>query len=84
MLARIELMTGKERKRPLPAAAAPARRIFDRPWSRGLVVRAFADGMLGYAPPLCCTPDEIDKIVELTWLVLDDTLEDADVRGAMR
>lgn len=84
MLAAIELVTDKARKTPLPAAAEPARRIFDRAWKRGLVIRAFADGMMGYAPPLCCTPQEIDQIVERTRQLLDDTLEDADVRVAMR
>lgn len=52
MLAAIELVTDKERKTPLSAAADPARRIFDRAWDNGLVIRAFANGVLGYAPPL--------------------------------
>ena len=84
MLAAIELVTDKERKTPLPAAAAPARRVFDRAWENRLVIRAFADGMLGFAPPLCCTPAEIDAIVERTRLTLDQTLADPDVRAAMR
>ena len=83
MLAAIELVTDKERKTPLPAAADPSRRIFDRAWENGLVVRAFGNGVLGYAPPLCCTMSEIDAIVERTRLTLDQTLEDPDVRAAM-
>ncbi|GAB0114873.1 aminotransferase class III-fold pyridoxal phosphate-dependent enzyme [Acidisoma sp. C75] len=84
MLAGVELVTDKARKTPLPAAAEPSRRILDRAWARGLVIRAFGDGMLGYAPPLCCTAAEIDAIVERTRGVLDDTLEDPDIRTAMR
>ena len=84
MLAAIELVTDKEAKTPLPAAADPSRRIFDRAWDNGLVVRAFAQGAIGYAPPLCCTADEIDAIVDKTRRVLDLTLEDADVRAALR
>ena len=84
MLAGVELVTDKERKTPLPASAEPSRRIFDRAWNNGLVIRAFGDGMLGFAPPLCCTPAEIDAIVERTRRVLDETLEDADIRAAMR
>jgi adenosylmethionine-8-amino-7-oxononanoate aminotransferase len=84
MLAAIELVTDKEKKTPLPAAAQPAVRIFDRAWNEGLIVRAFAWGVLGYAPPLCCTEDEIDMIVERTRKVLDQTLEDPDVRAALR
>ena len=84
MLAAVELVTDKARKTPLPASANPAARIFERAWQNGLIIRAFANGVLGYAPPLCCTADEIDQIVERTLKVLDETLEDKDVRAAMR
>jgi putrescine aminotransferase len=84
MLAAIELITDKARKTPLPAAAEPGRRIFDRAWANGLVIRAFNSGVLGFAPPLCCTDDDIDSILERTRLTLDQTLEDKDVRAAMR
>ncbi len=83
MLAAIELVVDKHKKTPLPAEAAPARRIFDRAWKSGLVIRAFANGVLGYAPPLCCTDAEIDMILDRTRTVLDATLEDKDVRSAM-
>ncbi|KAA0575793.1 aspartate aminotransferase family protein [Azospirillum sp. B21] len=84
MLAAIELVVDKDRKTPLPAAAEPSRRIFDRAWTNGLVIRAFGNGVLGYAPPLCCTDDDIDAIIERTARTLDQTLEDPDVRRAMR
>jgi putrescine aminotransferase len=84
MLAAVELVTDKERKTPLPAAADPGRRIFDRAWANGLVIRAFNSGILGYAPPLCCTQDDIDGILERTRMTLDQTLEDKDVRAAMK
>ncbi|MGJ4888493.1 aspartate aminotransferase family protein [Bradyrhizobium sp. HKCCYLRH3099] len=83
MLAAVELVTNKEKKTPLPAAAEPGRRIFDRAWDNGLVVRAFPNGVLGYAPPLCCTDDDIDRIIDRTRRTLDETLADADVREAM-
>ncbi|RWP44815.1 MAG: aspartate aminotransferase family protein [Mesorhizobium sp.] len=84
MLAAIELVTDKERKTPLPAAADPGRRIFERAWANGLVIRAFNNGILGFAPPLCCTDDDIDGILERTRMTLDQTLEDQDVRSAMK
>jgi adenosylmethionine-8-amino-7-oxononanoate aminotransferase len=84
MLAAIELVVDKENKTPLPAAADPARRIFDRAWDNGLVIRAFANGVLGYAPPLCCTDGDIDAIIERTRKTLDQTLADEEVRAAMR
>ncbi|MCJ7995521.1 aspartate aminotransferase family protein [Rhizobium cremeum] len=83
MLAAVELVVDKQKKTPLPAAAEPARRIFDRAWDNGLVIRAFANGILGYAPPLCCTDADIDAIIERTRRTLDQTLEDTDVRAAM-
>lgn len=83
MLAAVELVVDKASRTPLPAAAVPARRVFDRAWDNGLIIRAFAHGVLGYAPPLCCTADEIDAIVERSRKTLDQTLEDPDVRRAM-
>ncbi|CCV13899.1 aspartate aminotransferase family protein [Mesorhizobium sp. STM 4661] len=84
MLAAVELVTDKARKTPLPAAADAGRRIFDRAWENGLVIRAFNSGILGFAPPLCCTGDDIDGILERTRMTLDQTLEDKDVREAMK
>ena len=84
MLAAVELVTDKAKKTPLPATSAPSQRIFDRAWDNGLVIRAFGNGVLGYAPPLCCTAAEIDGIVERTRKTLDQTLADPDVRAAMR
>lgn len=84
MLAAVELVTDKAAKTPLPAAAQPAARIFDRAWNNGLVLRAFPQGVLGYAPPLCCTEAEIDAIVERTLLTLDQTLDDPEVRAALK
>ncbi|KAA3452120.1 aspartate aminotransferase family protein [Mesorhizobium sp. SARCC-RB16n] len=83
MLAAVELVTDKQKKTPLPASAMPARRVFDRAWDNGLIIRAFAHGVLGYAPPLCCTDSDIDAIIERTRRTLDQTLDDPDVRQAM-
>ncbi|PBC03532.1 aspartate aminotransferase family protein [Mesorhizobium sp. WSM3860] len=83
MLAAIELVVDKKKKTPLPASAMPARRVFDRAWDNGLIIRAFAHGVLGYAPPLCCTDSDIDAIIERTRRTLDQTLDDADVRQAL-
>ncbi|MBY3065986.1 aspartate aminotransferase family protein [Rhizobium laguerreae] len=84
MLAAVELVVDKVNKTPLPASAEPARRIFDRAWENGLVIRAFGNGAIGYAPPLCCTDTEIDAIIERTRITLDETLEDPDVRRALQ
>ena len=83
MLAALELVTDKEKKTPLPASVQPATRLFDRTWEQGLVVRSFPQGIFGYAPPLCCTDADIDGIIERTRTVLDQTLEDSEIRDAM-
>ncbi|NVO24015.1 aspartate aminotransferase family protein [Donghicola mangrovi] len=84
MLAAVELVTDKEAKTPLPASVQPATRLFDRAWEHGLIVRSFAQGIFGYAPPLCCTEEEIDQIVERTRKVLDLTLDDPEIRAVLR
>lgn len=84
MLAAIELVTDKENKTPLPAALDSATRLFDRAWDHGLIVRSFAQGIFGYAPPLCCTDSEIDQIIERTQKVLDLTLDDPEIREVLR
>lgn len=83
MLAAVELVTDKAAKTPLPAELNAATRLFDRAWEQGLVIRAFPQGVFGYAPPLCCTADEIDAIVERTRKVLDLTLEDPEIRAVL-
>lgn len=83
MLAALELVTDKGARTPLPATAQAATRIFARAWDAGLVIRAFAQGAIGFAPPLCCTEAEIDAILARTRSVLDATLEDPDIRTAM-
>lgn len=84
MLAAVKLVTDKQRKTSFPAAAEPAKRILDRAWKQGLVIRAFPTGVLGCAPPLCCSESEIDAIVERTARTLDDTLADAGVRASLQ
>ena len=84
MLAAIELVTDKERKTPLPAGPIRRAAFSTAHGTNGLVIRAFNNGVLGYAPPLCCTDDDIDGIIERTRMTLDQTLEDKDVRAAMK
>ncbi len=84
MLAALELVTDKDKKTPLPPELNAATRLFDRAWDQGLVLRSFAQGIFGYAPPLCCTEAEIDAIVERTRKVLDLTLEDPEIRAGLR
>ena len=81
MLAAVELVSDKAAKTPLPSAAAA--RIFDQAYQNGLIIRAFANGVLGFAPPLCCTAADIAELLERVKTTLDQTLEDADIRVAV-
>ncbi|CAM3481861.1 aspartate aminotransferase family protein [Paracoccus nototheniae] len=84
MLAAVELVTDKVKKTPLPPEMSPATRLFDRAWQAGLVLRSFPQGVFGYAPPLCCTAEDIDAIVDRTRQVLDQTLDDPEIRAVLR
>lgn len=81
MLAALELVSDKAAKTPLPAEVSA--RLFERAWNAGLVIRGFAWGVIGFAPPLCCTEEEIDLILARTKFVLDQTLEDPELRGLL-
>ena len=83
MLAAVELVTDKTKNTPLPAQAQPAVRLFDRARDNGLIVRAFAPDVLGYAPRLCRTEAEIDQIVNRARAMLDLTLDDPELRAAI-
>jgi adenosylmethionine-8-amino-7-oxononanoate aminotransferase len=50
----------------------------------GVFFRALSDGMIGLAPALCCSEDEMDMIFSRISRTLDDLLDDSDVRSALR
>ena len=77
MLAAVELVTDKAAKTPLPPSVAA--RIFDRAYDLGLILRAFTNGTLGFAPPLCCTKDDIAEVLVRASSLLDAILDDPDV-----
>lgn len=84
MLIAVEMVTDKDARTPLPVAAEPGKRMFDRAWEAGLIIRAFGHGVLGFAPPLCCREEDIDGMVARTLTVLDQSLDDPDIRMAMK
>jgi putrescine---pyruvate transaminase len=84
MLAALELVRDKERKERFDPALKIGERLFARAYANGLIIRAFADGVLGFAPPLCCSETEVDLILERTRRTLDDVLAVPEVRSALR
>lgn len=64
MLAGIELVIDKAHKTKPDKAAKMAERLFKIGYQNQLIFRAFADDIIGFAPPLCCTKDDIDILMQ--------------------
>jgi adenosylmethionine-8-amino-7-oxononanoate aminotransferase len=84
LLGAIELVADRATKRSFAPELRFSERLFDRAYQNGVIVRAFADGTIGLAPALCCSADEMDIIFERIAATLDDLLNQADIRAAMR
>lgn len=83
LLAGVELVTNKATKqKPKPDLKLNdtlARIGYDN----RLIFRAFSDCVVGFAPPLCCTKDDIDLLIERFTKTLDDALRLKEVRDAL-
>lgn len=83
MLAGVELVMDKKTKRkPLPALGL-SDLLSRKGYENRLIFRAFADGTVGFAPPLCCTRDDIDLLMERFGKTLNNVLEVKEVRDAL-
>jgi len=82
MLAGIELVTDKARKSKPDRSLRIAENLFDTGYARGLIFRAFADDVIGLAPPLCCSEADIDLLMERLRGTLDDVLNLTEIRHA--
>jgi adenosylmethionine-8-amino-7-oxononanoate aminotransferase len=82
MLGAIELVTNKGSKARFDPALKLADRLFQRGYSNGVIFRAFPDNIIGLAPALCCSDEEMDMIFERIGRTLDDLLEEPDIRQA--
>jgi adenosylmethionine-8-amino-7-oxononanoate aminotransferase len=82
MLGAIELVTNKDSKARFDPALKLADRLFQRGYANGVIFRAFPDNIIGLAPALCCSDEEMDMIFERIGRTLDDLLEEPDIRQA--
>jgi putrescine aminotransferase len=83
LLAGVELVTDKAAKqKPHPDLRIP-QTLAKMGYENGLIFRAFADGVVGFAPPLCCQRPEIDLLIERFQKTLDDLLALKEVRDAL-
>jgi len=83
LLAGVELVTDKTAKtRPAPALDLP-RHLAAIGYRNGLIFRAFGDGIVGFAPPLCMTNEEVDLLLERFRKTLDELLNIKEIRDAV-
>jgi len=83
LLGAIELVADKESKARFDPALKLAERLFERGYQNGVIFRAFADNIIGLAPALCASDDEMDTIFARIRITLDGLLEEADIRAAL-
>lgn len=83
MLGAIELVADKQTKTRFDPDLKLADRLFAKGFGNGVIFRAFADNIIGLAPALCCSDDEMDMIFARIRRTLDDLLEEPDVRKAI-
>jgi putrescine---pyruvate transaminase len=84
MLGAIELVSNKATKDGFPAELDIAGRLSQLTWDNGVIVRCFANAVIGFAPALCCSEAEMDLIFERIGCSLDQLLEQPDIRAALR
>jgi len=84
LLGALELVSDKDTKKGFDASLKLPERIFDTAYKNKIIFRAFGDNILGFAPALCYTQDDFALMFERVKKTLDDLLEHADVRAALR
>lgn len=84
LLGALELVSDKESKRGFDPALKLSDRIFEIAYRNKVIFRAFGDNILGFAPALCFTEDDFAKLFDRVKKTLDELLEHADVRAALR
>lgn len=84
LLGAIELVSEKVGKAGFAPDLDIANRLLRLTWDNGVIVRCFANAVIGFAPALCCTDDEMDLVFERVRKSLDQLLEQSDIRAAVR
>jgi adenosylmethionine-8-amino-7-oxononanoate aminotransferase len=83
LLGAIELVSDKQSKSGFAPELDIAGRLGRLMWENDVIVRCFANGVIGFAPALCCSEDEMDLIFERVGLTLDQLLDEPEVRAAL-
>ena len=83
LLGALELVADKATRKSFDHALKLPERLFERAYANRVIFRAFGDGMIGLAPALCCSDDEMDEIFVRVRKTLDDVLAEPDIRAAI-
>ncbi|MGN6667535.1 MAG: aminotransferase class III-fold pyridoxal phosphate-dependent enzyme [Trinickia sp.] len=84
LLGALELVSDKATRQPFDVSLQLSARIARAAYRNGVVFRAFGDNTLGFAPALCLSGDECEEMFRRVRQTLDDVLDAADVRAALR
>lgn len=83
LLGALELVSNKKTKAGFDPALNLSDKIAAAGYANGLIFRAFADNILGFAPALCFTEEEFGLMKEKLKKTLDDILALAEVRKTL-
>lgn len=83
LLGALELVSDKVTRARFEPTLDLSGRVAAASWRHGLVFRAFADGILGFAPALCYTPSEFEQLFDRLRRTLDEVLDQPQVRRAV-
>lgn len=83
LLGALELVADRGTRHRFESSLRLSERVARAARENGVIFRAFADDILGFAPPLCCTSSEIDELFVRVERVLDHVLAQPEVRSAL-
>lgn len=83
LLGALELVSDKQTKRGFDPALRLPDRLLERGYRNRVIFRSFGDGMIGLAPALCASDDEMDMIFARIGKTLDDMIEEPDIRAVL-
>ena len=84
LLGALELVADKATKQGFDPSLKLSERIAAAAYRNRLVFRAFGDNILGFAPALSYTDANFDQMFERLEKTLNDVLDEADVRAALK
>jgi adenosylmethionine-8-amino-7-oxononanoate aminotransferase len=83
LLGALELVADKATRIPFDPALRLSERIAETAYRNGIIFRAFADNILGFAPALCYSAADFAVLFERLERTLDSVLDEVDVRAAV-